>query len=365
MVGPMKDLQVAGWVAAGAGAALLVYLLAPILTPFLLAALLAYLGNPLVGRLTARRLPRLAAVLLVFLLIFGALLLAPVVLFPLLERQVSVFIERWPDYVDALQTRVVPWLRDSLGIAAQPFDLSQLKQALLDQWQQAGGIAARAVVAVTQSGLAIVQWLLNLFLIPVVTFYLLRDWDSLMLRLRGLLPRRIEPTVTLLARECDEVLATFLRGQLWVMLVLGLIYSVGLWLVGLDLAFLIGMGAGLVSFVPYLGPIVGFLAGGIAAAAQFHDLLHPLLVIGVFAVGQMLEGMVLTPWLVGDRVGLHPVAVIFAVMAGGQLFGFVGVLIALPAAAVIAVLLRYLHRRYLRSEAYGEADETRESRGEG
>ncbi|MBK9132530.1 MAG: AI-2E family transporter [Gammaproteobacteria bacterium] len=354
----MKGPQVAGWVAAGAAAALLVYLLAPILTPFLIAALLAYLGSPLVERLTARRLPRVAAVVLVFLLIFGVLLLAPVVAFPLLERQIAVFIERWPDYLNALQTRLIPWLRDTLGIGVQTLDLTQIRQALLDQWQQAGGIAARAVVAVTQSGLAIVQWLLNLTLVPVVTFYLLRDWNDLVRRLRELLPRPIEPEVARLARECDEVLATFLRGQLWVMLSLGLIYSVGLWLVGLDLAFLIGMGAGLVSFVPYLGPVVGLLAGGIAAAAQFHDLLHPLLVLGVFMLGQALEGMVLTPWLVGDRVGLHPVAVIFAVMAGGQLFGFVGVLLALPVAAVIAVLVRDLHRRYLHSEVYGMDDET-------
>ncbi|MCC6301800.1 MAG: AI-2E family transporter [Gammaproteobacteria bacterium] len=354
----IKGVQVAGVLAGGAAAALLVYLLAPILTPFLAGALLAYLGNPLVDRLAARRLPRVVVVTLVFLFIFGVLLLIPAVAFPLLERQVSVFIERWPDYLDTLQTRLGPWLHDTLGISVWRLDVAQIRQALLDQWQQAGGVAARVVVAVTQSGLAIVQWLLNLLLIPVVTFYLLRDWHDLVHRLRGLLPRPIEPTVTRLARECDEVLATFLRGQLLVMLALGLLYSIGLWLVGLDLAFLIGMGAGLVSFIPYLGPVFGLLAGGVAAAAQFHDLFHPLLVLGVFVAGQMLEGMALTPWLVGDRVGLHPVAVIFAVMAGGQLFGVVGILLALPVAAVIAVLLRHLHRRYLHSEVYGMDDGT-------
>ena len=350
----MNERRMLVWLALAAAAAVLIYLLAPILTPFLAALLLAYLGNPLVTRLTGYGLPRGAAVVAVFVVIFGLLLLAPVIAFPLLERQALLLIERWPDYLDALQTRALPWLREHLGLTAQPLDLATLRQALLDQWQQAGGVAARVLLAVTQSGLALVQWLLNLLLIPVVTFYLLRDWERLRARLLALLPRAIAPGTVALARECDAVLATFLRGQLWVMFALGLVYAAGLWLVGLDLAFLIGMAAGLVSFVPYLGLVVGAVAGGVAAAAQFHDLLHPLLVLAVFAGGQLLEGFLLTPWLVGDRVGLHPLAVIFAVLAGGQLFGFVGVLLALPAAAVIAVLLRHLHRRYLRSDFYGE-----------
>ncbi|MEQ8659589.1 MAG: AI-2E family transporter, partial [Gammaproteobacteria bacterium] len=166
---------------------------------------------------------------------------------------------------------------------------------------------------------------------------------------RDLLPRRIEPTVSKLAREIDSVLAEFLRGQLTVMAALALIYTVGLWLVGLDLAFFIGLLAGLVSFVPYLGVIVGVIVAGAAAFLQFQDVLHLALVGAVFGVGQVLEGMVLSPLLVGDRIGLHPVAVIFAVMAGGQLFGFLGVLLALPVAAVIVVLLRHSRDEYLAS----------------
>lgn len=354
----MKEWRGAGWLVAGAGTGIIIYLLAPILTPFLVATLLAYLGNPPVERLTARGLPRTAAVVLVFFIIVILLLLVPVVVFPLLERQVVLLIQRWPDYLDTLQARIIPWLQAHAGIAAQPLDLGIIKKALIEQWQQAGGIAAQAALAVTQSGLALLQWLINLILIPVVTFYLLRDWDTLRLRVTALLPRTIEPAVTRMVRECDEVLATFLRGQIWVMLALGVIYSVGLWLAGLDLAFIIGMSAGVISFVPYLGLIVGVLAGGIAALAQFHDLTHLLAVAAVFVVGQLIEGLVLTPWLVGDRIGLHPVAVIFAVMAGGQLFGFVGVLLALPAAAVIAVLLRHFHQRYIRSELYGMDDDS-------
>jgi predicted PurR-regulated permease PerM len=173
-----------------------------------------------------------------------------------------------------------------------------------------------------------------------------------MSRVRELLPRRSEAVIVKLAQQSDEVLGAFLRGQLLVMLALAFIYSAGLMMMGLDLALLIGMLAGLVSFVPYLGFIVGILAACVAALFQFQELLPLLYVAIVFGVGQMLEGMVLTPLLVGDRIGLHPVAVIFSVLAGGQLFGFVGVLLALPVAAVIAVLLRYLHTQYKSSALY-------------
>lgn len=171
-------------------------------------------------------------------------------------------------------------------------------------------------------------------------------------RIREMLPRAMEPTVVRLAGECDEVLGAFLRGQLMVMLALGAVYSTGLWLIGLDVALIIGMAAGLLSFVPYLGFAIGLLAASIAAIVQYQDIMHFLMVLAVFGVGQMLEGMVLTPWLVGDRIGLHPVAVIFAVMAGGQLFGFFGILLALPVAAVVMVLLRHAHGRYLQSRLY-------------
>ncbi len=163
-----------------------------------------------------------------------------------------------------------------------------------------------------------------------------------------------------MATDCDEVLGTFMRGQLSVMLALTVIYTVGLWMVGLDLAFLIGLLAGIVSFVPYLGLIVGIVVAGIASIVQVHDLSLLLLVIAVFAAGQLLEGFVLTPWLVGERIGLHPVMVIFSVMAGGQLFGFFGILLALPVSAVLVVLLRYAHDQYLESNIYG-ADEVVES----
>jgi len=204
----------------------------------------------------------------------------------------------------------------------------------------------------------VLGWLMNLVLIPVVTFYLLRDWDLLIKGIRGLLPRKIEPRVEQLAVEINEVLGAFVRGQLLVMFALGVIYTAGLWLIGLDLAFIIGMGAGLLSVVPYLGTVVGLLAAVLAAIFQFQDLFHTVMVLLVFGAGQMLEGMVLTPKLVGDRIGLHPVAVIFAVLAGGQLFGFLGILLALPVASALNVLVRHLRDKYTKSTLYHEETES-------
>jgi predicted PurR-regulated permease PerM len=343
------------WLTITLVVAALIWLLSPVLMPFVAAALLAYLGNPLVERLAALRLPRTIAVIVVFIAMFLLLALVPVIAFPLLERQVSVLVGHWPAYIDWLQDTLVPWIQGSLGLEIGALDLAVMRQALLDHWQQAGGVAAGLLSSVTRSWLALFGWLFNLVLIPVVTFYLLRDWPRLLEGVAALLPRPVEADAVRLARECDGVLATFLRGQLLVMLTLGVIYSIGLWIAGLDLALLIGMIAGLVSFVPYLGLIVGLTISAIAAVMQFGELTPLLAVAAVFAVGQLLETLALTPLLVGDRVGLHPVAVIFAVLAGGQLFGAIGVLLALPVAAVLVVLLRELHRRYVQSALYDDA----------
>ena len=218
---------------------------------------------------------------------------------------------------------------------------------------------------VSGSGLAILGWLANLFLIPVLTFYLLRDWDHLVAGIQRLLPRRSEAVWVRLARESDEVLGAFLRGQMLVMFLLGVIYTTGLWVVGLDFALLIGMVAGLVSFVPYLGLIVGIVIAGIGSVLQSQGIADLPWVILVFVVGQLLEGTVLTPRLVGERVGLHPVAVIFAVMAGGQLYGFFGILLALPVAAVAMVMLRYVLQRYRASGLYASADARPDTRSPG
>jgi predicted PurR-regulated permease PerM len=281
------------------------------------------------------------------------LLLLLLILGPLLEEQVRVFIANVPRYFSWIQHEAVPRVQGYLGLKETVLDLDSVQRALLANWQRAGGVMANVLASISSSGLAVLGWIVNLMLIPIVTFYLLRDWDVFMERLRALVPVHSEHTFVRLARQSDEVLGAFLRGQLLVMLGLGTIYSVGLWIVGLELALLIGVIAGLVSFVPYLGFFVGLLLAGVAALVQFHDVVALAYVVLVFTIGQLIEGFILTPLLIGGRIGLHPVAVIFAVLAGGQLFGFFGILLALPAAAVVRVLLGYAHERYVKSELYG------------
>jgi predicted PurR-regulated permease PerM len=346
------------WFLALAGGGVLVYLLQPILTPFLVAALFAYLGDPLVDRLQLRGLGRTAAVVVVFLVL--SLLTAGVLLvtLPILGAQLELLYDRAPAALDWIQHQALPWAERTLGVPTEALDLAHLRQTVIDNWKGAGSLATKALSGITQSGLALAGTLTSLALIPVVTFYLLRDWDDLVARVGELLPRDVERVATPLARECDEVVSAFLRGQLLVMLALGIVYGVGLWLVGLEFAFIIGLVAGLANIVPYLGFIVGITAATIATVFQFDPFWLPLLgVAAVFSVGQMLEGFVLTPWLVGDRIGLHPVAVIFALMAGGQLAGFVGVVVALPVAAVIMVFARHAVAHYQQSDLYGRQAE--------
>lgn len=329
----------------------LLYLLAPVLTPFLVGALLAYLGDPLVDRLQRYGLGRSGAVTVVFAVMLLAGVLTLVVLLPVLQRQAITLMQGLPQFLDWAQNTLAPEFACVAGFELPRVEIEAIRQAIVEHWQQVGNVAGRVVAGLGRSGQLLLGWVAYLLLVPVVTFYLLRDWDLLVSAIDRLLPRaRVQPVVRRLATEIDAVLAEFLRGQLTLMLALAGIYVAGLWLVGLELAFVIGMLAGLVSFVPYLGVIVGLIVAGIAAFLQFHDVAQLLAVGAVFGVGQVLEGMVLSPLLVGDRIGLHPVAVIFAVMAGGQLFGFFGVLLALPVAAVIVVLLRHFRDEYLDSE---------------
>lgn len=354
---PFIDRRRWQWLALAVAFGVLVWLLAPILTPFVLGALLAWLGDPLVRRIEENGRSRTTGVLLVFSLMSLVLVLAVLLLVPLIENQVTKLIDWLPQFGAWLTGTAVPWAEQRFNLELAGYiDPSQLIVLLKQHWQEAGGIAATVFGGVSKSGLAILGWIANLALIPVVTFYFLRDWRVMLARIRELLPRPVEPLVLKLAGESDAVLGGFIRGQISVMIALGVIYGTGLWLVGLDLGILIGLVAGLVSFVPYLGALVGIGAAIIATLVQHGDWMHLALVLVVFGVGQTLESFVLTPWLVGDRIGLHPVAVIFAIMAGGQLFGFLGVLLALPVAAVVMVVLRYVHERYRHSKLYGADD---------
>jgi len=333
----------------------LVWLLAPVLMPFAVAAMLAYLGDPLADRLERLGLNRMWAATIVFVVIMVAVVGVLLLLIPLIARQIENLVSNLPRYGDWAQNTVWPWLQARLHLDPHTFDSDRLLAAIKAHIGSIGGVASAVLGKVSRGGLGIAMWLTNLVLIPVVAFYLLRDWDRLVAKVDGMLPRSIQPTIAYLASESDKILGAFVRGQLLVMLALGVFYGAGLGVVGLTVGPLIGMVAGLLSFVPYLGFIIGFVAAIVAALVQYGDWAHVLMVCGVFAVGQLLEGYVLVPKLVGDKIGLHPVAVMFAVLAGGYLFGFLGVLLALPAASVIMVLLRYLLERYRLSELYNEA----------
>ncbi|MBB4125690.1 putative PurR-regulated permease PerM [Xanthomonas translucens] len=343
------------WAAVIVGVLWVIALLAPILTPFVLALLLGWLGDPLVDRLERAGRSRNMAVTLVFVLMLLLLVLALLILVPMLERQIVTFIDVLPQARDWFTGTAIPWAEQKTGLQLMAWlDPERLIEWIRGHWQQAGGVAATFFGYLSRSGFAMVTWVVNLVLLPILTFYFLRDWDILVERVAATIPRNHVATVGRLARQSNDVLGAFIRGQFLVMLALGVIYAGGLSLVGLNLGLLIGIVAGLISFIPYLGATTGILLAVLAALVQAKGFdLQLLILVGVvFTVGQLLESYVLTPRIVGDKIGLHPVAVIFAVMAGGQLFGFLGMLLALPVAAVANVLLHYLHEQYRQSELY-------------
>ncbi len=335
----------------------LIWRLSPVITPFAVAAAIAYLTDPLVDRLEvakigSRQLGRTLAVSIVFLLLTLILAIALLVVIPLLVRQARELVEQVPQMIDWATETALPWITGQLGFDIMAIDRPELVELAKDYWQQAAGAAVDVLQTVGRGGAVALTVLTNLVLIPVVAFYLMRDWDKLIAGIQNLLPRKSVAQVSGVAREIDEVLSAFLRGQFLVMIALGIIYALGLWVIGLKSAFLIGMTAGLLSVVPYLGSVVGMALAIGMVLFQYGDLLHFVLVLVVFGVGQTLEGTVLTPNLVGDKIGLHPVAVIFAVLAGGQLFGFLGILLALPVAAALNVVVRHVQDIYQHSAWY-------------
>ncbi len=331
----------------------LVWALTPVLTPFAAALLLAWMGDPVVARLQARGLSRNAAVSLVFTAMVLVLVLLILVLVPLIQEQVVVLADSMPAYLDWFLHTALPWLQAKTGLNVTTWlDPDYLIEMIKRNWQGAGGIASQVLGVITHSGFTVLGWVANIVLIPFLTFFFLRDWNTLVQRAAGLVPRERIATVATLARESDSVLGSFLRGQFMVMLSMGLFYAAGLWMVGLDVGVVIGLLAGLLTFIPYIGPLTVLLGGSIAALVQFGDWPHLLGVLAVWGIGQLLESYVLTPKLVGDRVGLGPVTVVFAVMAGGTLFGFLGMLLALPVASVANVLIRHLHAHYTESRFY-------------
>ncbi len=326
----------------------LVYSLAPILTPFLAGALLAYMFNPLAKRFERYGLPRGLATLAVITLVGLALLGLVLIAMPLFQGQFSELATRLPGTLDGARTRLLPWVEQNLGLRIN-LDLNVIKAWLAEKAKQNG---ADWLPTLKTGAVALVGILANLVLIPVVMFYLLKDWDLMIARIATLVPRPWLPNVTRVARNMDQVVGEFLRGQFAVMATLAVFYGVALWAVGLHYALQIGLITGVLSFVPFLGFALGVILALLVALLQFGDWQNILWVSGVYLVGQVLETYVVTPRLVGERVGLHPVAVLFVLAAFGQLFGFVGVLLAVPLAAVLLVGLRELRAVYEHSQLY-------------
>ena len=339
------------WLALAAAAALLLWLLAPVMTPFVVAGVLAYALHPAVERLAARGVPRLLAVLLVESLAIAALLALLLLVVPIVSKELPLLREQLPLLFDRLNRGVSPWLAQfgievSLDGANIRAFLAKLLDANLEDW------IATALSSARIGGSVLLAFVGNAFLMPVVLFYLLLDWRNLLARAHAMVPPRLRASVQGFLDECDAVLGQYLRGQLLVMAALAVYYSLGLALVGFDLALPVGVFTGLAGFIPYLGFGLGLVLALVAGVLQFGSWYGVLAVAGVYGVGQLIESFYLTPRLVGERIGLNPLTVIFALLAFGHLFGFIGVLIALPLSALLLVAVRRARRAYVASRLY-------------
>jgi predicted PurR-regulated permease PerM len=352
MIPVLVDPRFWGWLAIALASGALLYALSPILAPFLAGAILAYVLNPLVARLTGKRVGRTFAVVLVLLLALLAVVSLLLVILPLFYKELRMLAERLPELINWLNQSAAPWLTLHLGVAVQ-FDLDTLKQMAGGAFEARQGLLPRLLGSAHIGGLVVLGILVNLLLIPVVLFFLLRDWNEIIERVEGFIPRHLHARALGIFGEIDAVLAEFLRGQLLVMLVMSVYYVAALWLARLEFALPIGLITGLLVFVPFVGSATGFVLATIAAFLQFGNLADVAWVWLAIGLGQALEGMAVTPLLVGERIGLHPVAVIFALLAFGQIFGFFGVLLALPASAALLVALRHLKAAYLAGPLYG------------
>ncbi len=331
----------------------LLWLLTPILTPFVAAAVIGYVLNPGVDWMAERRIPRALAVLVALVglgMLIAALLL---VVLPILADELPLLRQRIPALLAKIDQALGPWLRQ-MGIGAK-IDIPALQKVVATRLASGDGTGTALLTWLRIGGSALMGWAATLFLVPIVLFYLLLDWHRLRRRIADTVPRRWNLLVADMAAEADGLLAQYLRGQLLVMLLLAAYYSVGLAVAGFDIALPVGMMTGLLVFIPYIGFGLGLVLAIIAALLQFDGWYGLAAVAAVYGIGQFIESFYLTPRLVGERIGLHPLTVIFALLAFGQLFGFVGILLALPASAILSVVFGRLRRHYLNSSFYNQS----------
>lgn len=333
----------------------ILYLLKPVLIPFAAAFIIAYLFSSLVDRIAKIGLPRWVAISIVFLGIGLVVTWAVWFVLPLMWQQLMYAKTNIPAGIHWVNYTFLPWSSKTFDLMPMELDVDQISAAVMDyiQTNYSADSIQSLLIKLAQSGLNFIQVGGTVVLIPIIAFYFLLDWNRMLNSFRRLIPRAYETSTIQIIKECHSVLGAFVKGQFLVMLLLGIIYAVGLQLIGLEVGLIIGMVAGLCSIIPYLGFAVGIISAFVAAMFQFGiDWPHLLMVGVVFMIGQVIEGYVLQPFLLGDKIGLSPVAVVFAVLAGAQLAGFLGMLIALPVAAVIVVLLRHLRDFYEQTSVY-------------
>ena len=342
------------WIAIGILLVALFVLLGPVLAPFVAAAIIGYVLNPGVDWLTARRIPRTSAVMLIIIATFILIIALLLIVVPILRAEIPLLQQRLPSLLDKIDAILGPWLAQ-LGLKVQ-LDSAGVKQMLAEKLAAGSAELGPAFLSSLKvGGMAVMGWIATIVLVPVVLFYLLLDWHAMLARLALMVPRRWISLVTSMAVEVDSLLAQYLRGQLLVMLVLATYYSVALAIAGFDVALPVGLLTGLLVFIPYIGFGIGLLLAVVAAILQFDGLQGLIAIAIIYGCGQVIEGFYLTPRLVGERIGLHPLAVIFALLAFGQLFGFVGILLALPASAILSVIVKRLREHYLQSPFYGQS----------
>ena len=347
---PLLQRQTLVWIAIVGAACVLLWLLAPVLTPFLLAAILGYILNPGVDWLTKHRIPRALGSLLMLVLLLAFVTILVLIIVPVLQKEFLQAREKLPELLTRMQTGLAPRLSSWFGVDVE-FSAQAVRDFIAEHFA-VNSFATSALSYLRIGGAAALAWIANAFLVPIVLFYLLVDWHLVWPRLAALIPRGLHARIGTMVGEIDHVLSKFLRGQVLVMLILAVYYSAALGIARFEIALPVGILTGLLVFIPYAGFATGLVLALLAATLQFGNLYGFVAVAVIYGLGQVLESMILVPRMVGESIGLHPIAVIFALLAFGELFGFFGILLALPVSAVLVVALNHARRRYVDSDFY-------------
>lgn len=334
------------------------YLLKTVTIPILIAVILAYLLDPLIDRLETYKIDRSTAILLLTFITVFFLLIAALIILPAIEGEIKTAVNKLPAYIEVLQKEALPKIEHIISkvLPGKPLDLSSiiaegesaLSKAPIDLWKS----LLSGMTSTLKGTLSLIISLIGAMIIPLYLFYILKDFDSFKEKIMSIIPPRNRANVLEKARETDEVLSAFIRGQMMVCLILAILYATGLVVIGIDLAILIGLLSGALFIIPYLGTLIGLLLASTIAYLQFHDINHLLYVAALYGAVQILEGFIITPKIVGEKVGLHPLAVILSVIIAGELFGFLGILLAVPAAAVLKIFASSAEEQYRQSKFF-------------